>query len=139
MAVFAVAEIVAPMFRTLRIIILLFIFTGVALGAWRAKTQSVEWKYALPVNIYLINGDGGPVVEDYLRSLTAEDFKPIETFMRDEAERYGRSSSASIEIRLGGKIDAQPPAQYLKAAIELPNPILMRIGMSHFTRQYFCG
>ena len=42
MAVFAVAETVAPMFRALRIIIQLFIFTGVALCAWRAKTQSVE-------------------------------------------------------------------------------------------------
>ena len=52
MAVFAVAETVASMFRILRITILLFIFTGVALGSWRAKIQSVEWKYALPVNIY---------------------------------------------------------------------------------------
>jgi hypothetical protein len=98
------------MFKVLRIFILLMIFTGVALGAWRAKTQSVEWKYTLPVNIYLINGDGSPVAEEYLRNLTAEDFKPIATFMRDEAERYGRSAQASIEIRLGGTITTQPPA-----------------------------
>lgn len=109
MAVFTVAEIAASMFRAFRIIILLFIFTGVALGAWRASTRSVEWKYTLPVNIYPINGDGSLVAADYLRSLTAEDFKPIETFMRDEAERYGRSSNASIEIRLGGIMDTQPP------------------------------
>lgn len=98
------------MFKVLRVFILLMILTGVALGAWRAKTQSVEWKYTLPVNIYLINGDGSPVVAEYLRSLTVEDFKPIATFMRDEAERYGRSTQASIEIRLGGKIASQPPA-----------------------------
>ena len=30
-------------------------FAGVALGAWRAKTRSVEWKHTLPVNIYLVN------------------------------------------------------------------------------------
>jgi hypothetical protein len=98
------------MFRVLRIFILLFIFAFVALGAWRAKTQSAEWKYTLPVNIYLINGDGSPVAAEYLRSLTVEDFKPIATFMRDEAARYGRSANASIEIRLGGEIGAQPPA-----------------------------
>ena len=98
------------MFKAFRIFILLFIFAFVALGAWRAKTHSVEWKYTLPVNIFLINGDGSAVAADYLRSLTVEDFKPIEAFMRDEAARYGRTSNASIEIRLGGIIDTQPPA-----------------------------
>lgn len=98
------------MFKALRVFILLMIFAGVALGAWRARTQSVEWKYTLPVNIYLINGDGSAVAAEYLRGLTVEDFKPIATFMRDEAERYGRSARASIEMRLGGAIAAQPPA-----------------------------
>jgi hypothetical protein len=98
------------MFRAFRILILLLILAGVALGASRSKARSVEWKYDLPVNIYLINGDGSEAVTEYLRSLTAEDFKPIDTFMRDEAERYDRSSSASIEIKLGGIIETQPPA-----------------------------
>jgi len=98
------------MLKTFRVAILLFILVSVALGTWRANTRSVEWKYALPVNIYLINGDGSAVAADYLRSLTIEDFKPIETFMRDEAVRYGRASHASIQVRLGVKIDAQPPA-----------------------------
>lgn len=98
------------MFKALRVFILLLIFTGVALGAWRSSTRVVEWKYTLPVNIYLINGDGSPVAADYLHSLTVEDFKPIATFMHDEAVRYDRSAHASIEIRLGGKIDTQPPA-----------------------------
>jgi hypothetical protein len=98
------------MFKAVRIFILLFIFTAVALGAWRTKTQSVEWKHALPVNIYPINGDDSTVSTDFLRSLAVEDFKPIVTFMRDEALRYGRSANASIEIRLGGIIDTQPPA-----------------------------
>ncbi|MFZ5523417.1 MAG: hypothetical protein ACOY9D_04955 [Pseudomonadota bacterium] len=98
------------MFKALRVFILLMVFTGVALGAWRARTQSVEWKYTLPVNIYLINGDGSPVAAEYLRNLTAEDFEPIATFMHDEAERFGRSDRASIEIRLGGTIADQPPA-----------------------------
>ncbi len=97
------------MFKAIRIIILLFIFSWVALGAWRAKTQSVEWNHTLPVNIFLINGDGSAVAENYLRSLTVEDFKPVEEFMRDEATRYGRTSTASIGIRLVGKIDAMPP------------------------------
>ena len=98
------------MYKAIRIFILLFIFTAVALGAWRTRTQSVEWKYTLPVNVYLISGDDSPVAADYLRTLNLENFKPIETFMRDEAARYGRTDYASIAIRLGGVIDNRPPA-----------------------------
>lgn len=98
------------MFKAFRILILLLILAGVAAGAWRAKTRSMEWKHDLPVNLYLINGDGSESVATYLRELTADDFKPISRFMRDEAERYGRTSNASIELRLGGIIESLPPA-----------------------------
>jgi hypothetical protein len=97
------------MFKVIRIAILLFILAAVALGTSRARTNSVQWKYTLPVNLYLINGDGSAVAADYLRGLSAADFKPVETFMQGEAERYGRSEKASIEIRLGGVIDSLPP------------------------------
>lgn len=98
------------MFKAFRVFVLLLLLAGVALGTWRTKNQSVEWKYTLPVNIYLINGDGSTVAADYMRSLSVEDFKPIAAFMHEEAERYGRSAKASIELRLGGTIAAQPPA-----------------------------
>jgi hypothetical protein len=88
----------------------MLILAGVAYGTWRTKTRAVEWKYELPVNMYLVNGDGSENVAKYLRSLTVDDFKPIKTFMRNEAERYGRSSSASVDVRLGGILETQPPA-----------------------------
>ncbi len=97
------------MFKIIRIFILLLILISVALGTWQTKTRSVEWKHTLPVNIYLLNGDDSATVAKYLRGLTVQDFKPIETFMRDEAARYGRASSASIEIRLGEVIASLPP------------------------------
>ena len=98
------------MFKALRIIILLFILAGVAAGTWRSRTSSVEWKYDLPVNIYPINGDGSENVKQYLRTLTANDFKQIKTFMREEANRYDRTANAAIDIKLGEIIDAVPPA-----------------------------
>jgi len=98
------------MFKAIRIFVLLLILAAVALGTWRAKTRSVEWKHALPVNVYLINGDGSGVAAEYLRSLTLADFKPIETFMQEEAARYGRESRASVDVRLGGILESQPPA-----------------------------
>jgi hypothetical protein len=98
------------MFKAVRIFILLLILAAVALGTWRAKTRSVEWKYALPVNIYLINGDGSSVTDEYLRGLTLKDFKPIEMFMQEEAARYGHESRAAVEVRMGGIVSTQPPA-----------------------------
>jgi len=98
------------MFKIIRIFILLLILAAVALGTWRAKSRSVEWKYTLPVNVFLINGDGSEVTAEYLRGLALTDFKPIEMFMQEEAARYGHASRASVEVRLGGLLPAQPPA-----------------------------
>lgn len=98
------------MFKAIRIFVLLLILATVALGTWRAKTRSVEWKHTLPLNIYLVNGDGSEVTAEYLRGLQLADFKPIEAFMKEEAARYGRASNASIEVRLGGLLPAEPPA-----------------------------
>jgi len=98
------------MFKAFRIAVLLFILATVAQSAWLARTRSVEWKYVLPVNLYLINGDGSPVTAEYLRGLSADDFKPIEGFMRAEAARYGLTANASIDVRLAGHIVAHPPA-----------------------------
>jgi len=97
------------MFKAIRVFILLLIFFAVMLGAWRAKTRSVEWKYALPVNVYLVNGDNSQASAEYIKGLTLADFKPIETFMKDEAARYGREAQASIEIKLKGTLDKLPP------------------------------
>lgn len=98
------------MFKAIRILILLVILAAVALGTWRAKTRSVEWKYTLPVNVFLINADNSRVSADYIRGLTPADFKPIETFMKEEAARYGHEARASIEIKLAGVLEQQPPA-----------------------------
>ena len=98
------------MFKALRILILLVILAAAALGTWRAKTRSVEWKYALPVNIYLVNADSSVATAEYLKGLSLANFQPIEKFMLEEAARYGRQSNASIELRMGGVLEVQPPA-----------------------------
>lgn len=97
------------MFKALRIFILLTILAAVAAGTWRTQTSAVQWKYTLPVNVYPINGDGSAAAEAYLRTLSVDDFKPIEAFMQAQASRYGRDAKASIEVRLGQPIPVQPP------------------------------
>ena len=105
------------MFKMFRIFILLLILAGVAVGSWKTKSRSVEWKYDLPVNIYLINGDGSEVTAAYLKGITVADFKPVETFMKEEARRYAHDRNASIELRLGGLVASTPPAPPLHGSV----------------------
>lgn len=98
------------MFKTLRITFLLFVLAAVAAASWRARTNSVAWKYTLIVNVYPINADGSALSEAYVRSLQLDEFKPLEKFMLDEAARRDREAHASIEIRLGPVLTSVPPA-----------------------------
>jgi hypothetical protein len=98
------------MFKVIRIFILLSILAIVGFSNYRARVESVEWKYTLLVNIYPINGDGSPAAEDYLRNLTVEEFKPIEDFMRKAADQYGKAGSAGVEMRLQPRLQEGPPA-----------------------------
>ena len=97
------------MFKTIRVIFLLFVLMAVAWGTWRTQVNSVKWKYTLPVNIYPINADGRAATQAYVQSLTVDDFKPIEAFMQSEAQRYGRDNQASVEVRLHEPIASLPP------------------------------
>ena len=97
------------MFKIIRIFVLLLVLASVALATWREKTRSIEWKYTLPVTVYLINAEGSELTAEYLRGLSLEDFKPIEAFMKEEAARYGHASRASVEIHMGGLLATLPP------------------------------
>lgn len=105
------------MFKVIRIFILLIILAGVGLGAWKNRVRSVEWKYDLPVNIFLINADGSGKTKAHLSSLKQDDFKPIEKFIKEEAIRLGKSGQAAITLRLGGEIASVPPEPPVNAGM----------------------
>ncbi|MCX7219540.1 MAG: hypothetical protein NTY70_11585, partial [Burkholderiales bacterium] len=105
------------MFKTLRIAFLLFVLAAVGMSAWRAKTNSVAWKYTLIVNVYPINADASAATEAYVRALSVEEFKPLEKFMLDEATRRERAANASIELRLGPVLASVPPAPPVAGSI----------------------
>jgi len=98
------------MFRAIRIFVLLFILATVSYSGYRARIQSVEWKYTLMVNVYPINGDGSALSDAYINSLSVEEYQSIEKFMLSAAEHYGKKQNASIQIRLQNRINAKPPA-----------------------------
>jgi hypothetical protein len=107
-----VANIILFMFKTLRIVLLLFILASVAAGTWRAKTRAVQWKYPLHAVVFPINGDASAASMRYLAGLTSETFKPIEDFIEAQAKRYGIKVAYGrpVQIALAPEVKARPPA-----------------------------
>ena len=97
------------MWRTLRIAILLFILATVAQTAWLARARVADWKETLRVVVYPIDADGSPATTRYIATLDADRFRPIESFVGDEAARYGLPLKRPVELRLGPRVASLPP------------------------------
>lgn len=97
------------MWRGLRIAVLLFILATVAQTAWLARARVADWKEPLRVVVYPIDADGSPATAQHLGTLDAGTFRPIETFLRDEAARYGLPLKQPVEVRLGPRVASLPP------------------------------
>lgn len=98
------------MWKIIRISILLFILAAAAFSAWRSKTESVAWKYTLPVLIYPINADGSAKTQAYIDQLDVNEFAAIEEFMQTQADAYGLQNQASIRLSLRETLKELPPA-----------------------------
>jgi hypothetical protein len=96
------------MSRNLRYLILLSILAFVAINEAVLKMRSTSWERPLLVHIYAISGDSRPASEAYIDSLTTEQFKPIETFINAEGERYGLPFQA-VEVEFHGRLASHPP------------------------------
>jgi len=97
------------MWKAIRIFVLLVILATVAQSAWLGKSRALSWQDPLRVALYPINGDGSAVTDGYLRSLTAEDFRAIESYMDGEAARQGLNLRHAVEVSLAQPLANLPP------------------------------
>jgi hypothetical protein len=97
------------MWRNLRILFLLLVLFGVALNTYLEQRATQSWKEPLWVGIYPINGDGTPVAQGYIDSLTVKDFADIERFFSREAHRYGVRIELPVHIELYSQVLQLPP------------------------------
>jgi len=104
------------MWRKLRIALLLIVLATVALGTWRAKTRSTEWRHTLYVAIYPINADGRDTTEDYIRRLDRQDFEAIESWFDDQAKAYGVTLMRPIRIEVASPRTSRPPTPPTQAS-----------------------
>ena len=96
-------------FRTLRITILLLILFFVGMNTWLTQLRSTDWDESLWVVVYPINGDDSPKTQKYINTLSRESFASIETFLGDEAKRYGMTISDPVTVRLAPQVTGRPP------------------------------
>lgn len=98
-----------PVFKAIRVGILLLILVFVGLSSWLTQARSTDWNNSLWVKIYPINADGSDASENYINKLRVDDFADIEDFIAAESSRYGKTLDRPLRMELGEPIDEQPP------------------------------
>lgn len=97
------------MFKAIRITILLLLLLFVALGSWLTQARSTDWNNSLWVKVYPINADGSAASAEYIASLEVGEFAAIETFVAEQAAKYGREIRRPVRMELGQPVTGQPP------------------------------
>ena len=97
------------MWRILRIAILLLVLIWAAGHTWLERIGSTSWKEPLWVGVFPINADGEAATQSYVDSLHEDDFAAIESFMAEEAHRYGKSLTQPVHVALYRAVKQSPP------------------------------
>ena len=92
-----------------RIGLLVLLFFAVGFYTVWTNSRIAGWDETLEVVIYPINGDQSEQTEEFISTLDAEDFRPVETFMMEEAARYEFRLEKPITIHLAPVIRTLPP------------------------------
>jgi hypothetical protein len=96
--------------RVIRLGLLLLVLAAVALQSWLDRVATQSWQQTLWVGIYPLNADGSPQAQQYIESLTVQDFAAIESFFTREAHRYGVAPDEPVHIELYPQGTTLPPA-----------------------------
>ena len=98
-----------PFWKTIRLIVLLFILFIVGVDAYLTKLRTTDWDQPLRIVIYPINGDGSDAVNEYIDDLSIDVFEPVAQFMAEEAAEYQVGIETPVEMALGPRINEIPP------------------------------
>ncbi len=95
--------------RSLRILALLLVLLLVAVGAWRDRVRSTQWRVPLFVAVYPIAADDSPVTQAYVAALNRASFSAIDDFFKAQAARYGLALETPLQTRLRAALQEIPP------------------------------
>ena len=104
-------------FRNVRIVLLLLVLLLVAVGAWRDRVHSTQWRVPLFVAVYPIAADDSPHTRAYVESLNRERFSPIDDFFKSQAAHYGLALQTPLQVRLQPAVTSLPPEHRADAGV----------------------
>lgn len=94
--------------RNIRYLVLLLILLFVVGNEAWLKLKVASWDETLQVRVYAVNGDASRTTDAYVDQLKITDFISIESFVNNEARRYGIAIDA-IQVSYGGELFDKPP------------------------------
>jgi hypothetical protein len=98
------------LFKTIRIVVLLFILLIVGLNTMMSGIGATSWDTTLWVGIYPINADGSEIVGQYIDRLDEDTYLPIADFFAAEAERHALPLADPTKMLLAPQVHSLPPA-----------------------------
>jgi len=96
-------------FKQIRIALLLLVLVVVVHHHFNDRSRVASWKNTLFVAVYPVNADGSSTSRRHIESLEAEDFEPVEQFIRSEAQRYEIGLDRPVYVELGAPIRESLP------------------------------
>lgn len=100
----------AGLFKTIRIVVLLFILLIVGLNTVLSGIWATSWDSTLWVGIYPVNADGSETVDQYISRLDEDTLLPIADFLAAEAERYELPLADPAKLLLAPEVQSVPPS-----------------------------
>jgi hypothetical protein len=97
------------MWKTLRVAVLLLVLLIVASQAWIDRVRTTSWRQTVSVGAFPVNADGSDVAGRYIARLRLTDLVEVQTFIEQQARRYGINIAVPIELSLYPE-QAAPPA-----------------------------
>ena len=95
--------------RQLRILLLLLVLLGVAVGAWIERASIAGWKTPVIVALSPINADGSPVAEQYIAALQVEQLQAVADFFEEQRAEYELPLETPIQLTLTPPVRELPP------------------------------
>jgi hypothetical protein len=99
-----------PMWRALRITLLLLVLLVVASQTWLDRFSTTHWQRTVFVGAFPVSADASAVSTGYLAQLNPGTVAEVSAFLKDEARRYGVSIDEPIELTLYPPLTVPPPA-----------------------------
>jgi hypothetical protein len=97
-------------YKSIRVLILLFILFIVAANQWKTRAKLASWEQPVWITIYPVLTEGSDDIRPYVDKLSANSYAEIGEFLRLQGKYHGRQLNMPVMFQMAPPIFKQPPA-----------------------------